>query len=326
MSPATTKPTAVVLSSSWRRPESELSFVTRSVAAALSRHAVVTVVVPMPVGTGEADGAFDLIGIGEGPGSGWPDARKARWPRPPEPDAMWILDHLSESAHALQHAFGAAGSAYFIAPPAREPSPSLRQLVFTPDAAATALGMHVPVNPLAGTHRHAGLGFTGYILVLTNRPSTPPAEPPTPAVAWLTSRFHDRYVVVVEGGSAAVWKGRALRGVISVDTRTDFWRLLAHSAMTVDLAPGEIIARECIESLRFGAPIVVPSGTVGAKHAASGGGLAFSDTLELLECVDRLLDGTERKTFARHGNDYAESLFGDPATFVTNISRLIARS
>ena len=141
----------------------------------------------------------------------------------------------------------------------------------------------MPVNPLAGTHRHAGLGFTGYILVLTNRPSTPPVEPPTPAVAWLTSRFHDQYVVVVEGGSAAVWKGRALRGVISVDTRTDFWRLLAHSAMTVDLAPGEIIARECIESLRFGTPIVVPSGTVGAMHAASGGGLAFSDTLGLLD-------------------------------------------
>ncbi len=324
MSPVKTELTAVVLSSSWRRPESELSFVTRSVAAALSRHAVVTVVVPMPAGMGEADGAFDLIGIGEGPGSGWPDARKALWPRPPEADAMWVLDDLS--AHALQHAFGAVGSAYFIAPPDRKPSPSLRQLVFTPDGAAAALGMHVPINPLAGSHRHAGLGFTGYILVLTNRPSTPPVEPPTPAVAWLTSRFHDQYVVIVEGGSAAVWKGRALRGVISVDTRTDFWRLLAHSAMTVDLAPGEIIARECIESLRFGVPLVVPSGTIGAKHAASGGGLAFSDTLELLECVEHLLDGTERKRFARHGNDYAETLFGDPATFVTNISRLIARS
>ena len=213
-----------------------------------------------------------------------------------------------------------------IAPPAREPSPSLSRLVFTPDGVGAALGMHVPVNPLAGRHRHAGLGFTGYILVITNRPSAPPVEPPTTAVAWLTSRFHDQYVVVVEGGSAAVWRGRALRGVINIDTRTDFWRLVAHSAMTVDLSPGEIIARECIESLRFSAPIVVPSGTVGATHAASGGGLAFSDTLGLLDSVDQLLDDTERKRFARHGNDYAETVFGDPTTFVANIGRLIARS
>ncbi len=329
MSPARTKPTAVVLSSSWRRPESELSFVTRAVAAALSRHADVTVVAPMPAGTREADGAFDVIGIGEVRGSGWPDARTARWPRPPEPDATWILDDLSDGALALHHDFGAAGFGYVITSPTGAPSSALSELVFTPDTATaptTALGLHVPVNPLAGTHRHAGLGFTGYILVLTNRPLTPPVEPPTPAVAWLTSRFHDQYVVIVEGGSAAVWKGRALRGVISVDTRTDFWRLLAHSAMTVDLAPGEIIARECIEALRFGTPIVVPSGTVGAMHAAAGGGLTFSDTLSLFDGVDQLLDETERKRFAGHGYDYADRLFGDPTTFVTKVSGLIGRS
>jgi len=96
--------------------------------------------------------------------------------------------------------------------------------------------------------------------------------------------------------------------------------------MTVDLAPGEIIARECIESLRFGTPIVAPSGTVGAMHAASGGGLAFSDTWELLERVDQLLDDTERKRVARNGNEYVEPLFGDPRTFVTSVARLIGRS
>ena len=329
MSPTTTEPAVVVLSSSWRGRESELSFVTRAVTAALSRCAVVTVVAPMPAGTSEADGAFDLIGIGEGESSDWPDARSARWSSPPEPCATWILDDPSEGTLALYHAFGAAASAYSIAPCAHEPSSSLSQLAFTPattNAATPVLGLHVPVNPLAGAHRHTGLGFTGYVLVLTDRPSSPPVDPPTPAVAWLTSRFHDKYIVVIEGGKAAVWKGRALRGVISVDTRTDFWRLLAHSAMTVDLAPGEIIARECIESLRFGTPIVVPTGTVGARHAASGGGLAFSCILELLERVDQLLDKTERTRFARDGIDYAESLFGDPKAFVTNVARLIGRS
>ena len=328
MNPETTKPSAVVLSSSWRRPESELSFVTRTVAAALSRHALVTVVAPMPAGAREADGAFDVIGIGEAPESGWPDVGRARWSRPPETGALWVLDDLSENARALHDDFGGAGRGFFVGPPTGRTSSSLSQLAFTADAttATTALGVHVPVNPLAAAHRHAGLGFTDYILVLTNRRSTPPVEPPTPAVAWLTARFYDQHVVVVEGGSAAVWKGRALRGVVSIDTRTDFWRLLAHAAMTVDLAPGEIIARECVESLRFGAPIVVPSGTVGALHAASGGGLIFSDTPGLFESVDQLLDDTERKNCARHGNDYAERLFGDPAAFVTKVGHLFGRS
>ena len=47
------------------------------------------------------------------------------------------------------------------------------------------VGVHVPVNPLAGTSRHTGFGFTGYLLVLTDRLGKPSARPPTGAVAAL---------------------------------------------------------------------------------------------------------------------------------------------
>jgi hypothetical protein len=285
------------------------------------------VVTTGPRGAIEADGAFDLVGIGGGTASGWPVPEMVRWVQTPDPESIWILDYPSEDALALFDAFaGDATAAFSVAPVRQAVDSQLRQLPLVPvDDIPEALGMHVPVNPLARTYRHTGLGFTGYILVLTDRSGTPPVEPPTAGVAWLTSRFYDEYVVVVEGGKAAVWKGRALRGVIGVDTRTDLWRLVAHGAMTVDLTPGEIISRECIESLRFGTPIVVPSDTVGAAHALAGGGLIFTCAAELLEAIRRLLDVSERQRVSDLGVAYAESLYGDPTGFVARIARELGR-
>src|SRR5271166_4447183 len=50
----------VVLSSCWGGPDPEASFVMRGLAGALSRHAVVDVVVPGPPSTPRPDGLFDV--------------------------------------------------------------------------------------------------------------------------------------------------------------------------------------------------------------------------------------------------------------------------
>jgi hypothetical protein len=149
-------------------------------------------------------------------------------------------------------------------------------------------------------------------------------QPPMAMAAWLTARFPDADVVVVEDGSAAVWRGRALRGVVSVDTRTDLWRLLAHAHLTVDLAPGPIIGRECIESLRFGTPVVVPAGTAAAAHAAAGGGLTYAGYAELLDCVDRLSARVVRDRTGDVGRRYADSQYGNPAAFVSRVARVLS--
>jgi hypothetical protein len=323
-----TVPAVLVLSRSWRKRETELSFVTRAVAGAASRSRDVNVITPMPSGTIEADGAFDLLGIGEGPGGEWPHVRETRWIHPPDRRSTWLLDEPSEGARALFRAFGDHSTAYSITPIAADAATMMTQLPLMPGVAtgsSEALGMYVPINPLATRHRHAGLGFTGYILVLTDRSSIPTVAPPTAAVAWLTSRFYRHYVVVIEGGSAAVWRGRALRGIIGVDTRMDLWRLIAHANVTVDLAPGDIIARECIESLRFGTPIVVPDATAGAAHAHAGGGVTFSGIRELLERVEQLGNQTERERYSRQGFDYANSTYGDPTVFVSRIARALSQ-
>lgn len=310
---------AVILSSSWKGPPSELAFVTRAVAGAASRTGPVCVITPMPAGTTEADGGFDLHGIGTAGRDGWPETADTRWP-PLGEQSTWIVDQLDLGARALVDGCGNGRRAFSVGALADGVDEGIGQLALVGSADGDAVGVHVPVNPLAAGHRHMGLGFTGYILVLTDRSASPSVEPPTPAVGWLTSRFYDHHVVVVEGGAAAAWRGRALRGVVPVDTRTDLWRLLAHAQLTVDLQPGDVIARESIESLRFGTPIVVPAGTVATAHADAGGGVAFADTRGLLDGVESLLDQSTRQLFSREGLRYANNLFGDPAAFVTRLA------
>jgi hypothetical protein len=312
----------VVLSSSWNRQNAELAFVTREVAGALSRSCTVIVVTQGPACVTEPDGAFDVVGLGSS-GSRWPNPASTTWNQQPDPAAVWIVDDPSADARALLRAFGNVSTAFSIAV-SGSPDGALRELPLTSARVSTGdvLGINVPINPLAAAHRHIGLGFTGYVLVLTDRRAAPPVDPPTPAAAWLTSRFYDQHVVVLEGGRAAAWKGRALRGVIGVDTRTDLWRLMAHAKVTVDLAPGEIIARECVESLRLGTPIVAPDGTVGAEHARAGG-LVFGSMADLLHAVDRLADGSYRDNLAQRGRAYADLRFGDPTTFTEKLAGLV---
>ena len=149
---------------------------------------------------------------------------------------------------------------------------------------------------MARAHRHTGLGFTGYILVLTDRPSTPPTTPPTPTAAWLTARFPEQYIVVVEGGAAVVWKGRALRGVVPVDDeRTSGGSLpCQHDGGPW---PGRHRRPGVHRVVGLGTPIVVPANTVGAVHARAGGGLTYVDVSDLLAGVERLLRESERVPF-----------------------------
>ena len=318
-----------VLSAWWQRRDTELSFVIRAVAGAASRSAAVDVVTPMPAGAIIGDGAFDLLGIGKRPEGGWPDTRETDWVPSLHGRSTWVIDEPSKPAVDLFEALGDGSIGYSVSRLLQEGAPGLTPLPLLPGRGSQPsgpLGVYVPVNPLAATHRHAGLGFSGYLLVLSDRSSTPMVAPPTPAVAWLTARFHRQYVVAIEGGRAAVWKGRALRGIVGVDSRIDLWRLIAHAWATVDLAPGQIIARECVESLRFGTPIIVPGDapSPAAMHAGAGGGFTFSDLTELLECVERMLVPAERERCSSQGSDYANSLYGDPVSFVDRVSSLLS--
>ena len=306
-------PGTVVLSRYWHRRSSELAYVIRTIAGAASRLGPVSVLVPNPVGTSEADGAFDLLGMDDG--------GRYEWPENAPHGATIVVDDFTPEVRALTshvdpRACFAVGSL-----DVRLDQPwSLIPLV--PGAGQPFVGLHVPIHPMAAAHRHGGFGFTGYVLVLSDR-AVPTETPPT-AAAWLTAAFDDAYVVVVEGAVASAWKGGSLRGSVHVDTRMDLWRLAAHACACVDLASGPYVARECLEALRFGTPIIVPSESgVGAVHAIASGGCTYRDRAELVARVAPFLAPDTRARASASAMRYAEAHYGDPDAFVARLGALI---
>jgi hypothetical protein len=298
-----------------------MSFATRTIAGAATRFSDVTIAIP---GDGKAtvpDGAFDLHHVG-GDEDGWPGTDQLVLPHPLTHYTHVVADEYHESLSILLKGYKAKRPIHVVAPsPTGATGIVPLALLPEPTATADAIGLHVPINPLAATHRHNGLGFTGYLLVLTDRAGTPAVTPPTELAAWLTASFHDLDVVVVEAGSAAVWRGRVLRGVVPVETRTDLWRLIAHARVTIDLRPGAIVARECIESLRFGTPIIVPETSGASAHTHSGAGRTYTSVAELISTIDRLRDAEIFKAMQSEGRRYADLWYGDPDQFVSNLAR-----
>jgi hypothetical protein len=304
-----------------------LAFATRAIAGAASRFSDVTVAVPGTTTSTLADGAFDLHPTG-GDEEHWPAMDRISLPHPVTSYAHVIVDEVPASLDLFSQQQRVARPIRLIAPPdsGAGMTAGVESLAILPNPAGVpeATGIHIPINPLAATHRHNGLGFIGYLLVLSNRPGSPSSVPPTDLVSWITASFHDTKVVVIEGGSAAVWQGRVLRGVVPVETRTDLWRLLAHARLTIDLEPGPIVARECIESLRVGTPIVVPKHSTAEAHAAFGVGLTFDSVAELISCIDRLQDDRLLTPMQQSARDYAERWYGRPEQFVANLARSLA--
>jgi hypothetical protein len=309
-----TQRTAVVVGCAWHDRGSELAFVTRSIAGAATRAGTVVVLVPEEQGQLQADGAFDLQALGS--------FRAPTWPVSLPSDAVVIVDELTPELADLAARRGAASLLYLSATGGEASQRGWRPLQLV--GGTDPVGAHVPVNRLAEQSRHHGFGFTNYLLVLSDRTGDHAAPPP--AAAWLSATAPEADVVVVEDAVASVWKGRALRGRVSIDTRTDLWRLLAHALVCIDLGPGPHIARECIEALRFGTPIVVPDGPGPAPvHARATGGATFRDASELLRAVDTFQNQSYRATVAIASREYAETRYGDPAALVGRVERLLGQ-
>jgi len=313
-----TESRTVVVAGHWHDRRSELTFVTRAVAGAASRCGPVWVLVPGPAGRRQPDGAFDLEGMGVGGELRWPDTIPAGCTVVVDELTPVIAEHLTRIGPRTVFAIsgGIEGDK-----PAWRP---LRLVDGDDGHSSSTVSVHVPVNPLAERHRHHGFGFTGYQLVLSDR--TGAEGGPPPAVAWLSGAFHDADVLVVQDAVASAWRGRALRGRVTVDTRMDLWRLLAHADICIDLHPGAYLARECVEALRLGTPIVVPEDAgPAAVHARAGGGSTFGDPGELIGAAEELRSEANHAAASHAGRRYADSRFGDPGALVTRMRMLLGQ-
>jgi hypothetical protein len=143
-------------------------------------------------------------------------------------------------------------------------------------------------------------------------------------VAWLAARFPRQHIMVVEDAVATVWQWRSRRGAIDVETRTDLWRLFAHARTVIDLRPGTLVARECVEALLVGTPIVAPAGSIGAEHGAAGGGIAFATVDELFQAVASLADKAVRDKLGHQGRIMAEDRYGHPDHVVDRMAHIVA--
>jgi len=302
----------VVVSSGWGEPHSELGFVARAIAGAATRLGAVSVLVPgRSLGT-SPDGAFDVQGLGPPPFD---------LPGGLSGHCIAIVDNLTQDVASLLEK-ASVRDVLYVGADHQPQRAGWRHLRLAGPVGSGVLQLYVPVNRLAQRHRHNGFGFTGYELVLS-RPGSSGDAPPAEA-AWITAAFRDRDVIVVEEGIASAWKGRALRGRVLVDTRMDLWRLVAHANACIDLSPGRHFARECVESMRFGTPIVVPQGSGAAHtHARSAGGWTFADPYELLAAVAQLHDGGVRPAASTRAQQYADANHGSPQLLVESLETMI---
>ena len=299
----------------WHEPRSELAFVTRSLAAAASRVHPVTVVTSGPEHETVADGAFDLAGAG--PGDSW------RLPSGLPSHPAVIVDEVSHAVAMLLT--DRQPTAVLFLSSAVVVNASWRRIAAAGGGdGAIDLGLHVPVNRMAEEHRHHGFGFTGYQLVLLGDVDGVTEEPAREVKALGASFPHDD-IIVVGNGQAKAWRGSVLRGQVSVDTRMDLWRLLAHASFVVDLAPGLYLARECVEALRFGAPIVVPaSSSAAAEHALATGSTVFDDVEGLITAAGRLRRASERSRISERGRRYADERYGRPAELIERLGDIVS--
>lgn len=318
-------PGVAVLSAAWGPSGGEPAFAARMVAGAASRLGPVDVYGPWAAGR-RADGAFDPCGLGApAPGRRWPspDATGAAAPSAGTPRYRAVLvDGGDDEAATLASSLFPGVPVLGIGEPAGTGADGCLDLAPGGEAAPgrRPVGLNVPIHALAADRPHLELGpVADYLLVLSGRPAAEADadRPPEPAT-WLVARYPRRHTVVVENALAVVWRSRSAVRRFRVHTRMDLWRLMAHARATVDLGPGPLFGRECVESVRYGVPVVVPAMSGAGGLVSAGAGLGFGSTAGLLDAVGLL---EHRGTLARLKEAGAglERWVGEPAGLVARL-------
>ena len=186
-------------------------------------------------------------------------------------------------------------------------------------AAVHRIGAPMAANPSALTEPNGWVGSDDYILVVTGSASDED-HVETDLSRLIRLRFPDTPVGISHTDSFSVWRKGQLHEGWAVERPSDMARLMAWARVTVDLHPGPLFARRCVDSLLFGTPIVVPHDSLAREHAERGrGGLWFANASELTWCIDALLDDPTRDAFGRQGRAYAEDEYGSTDRFIDRV-------
>jgi hypothetical protein len=173
-----------------------------------------------------------------------------------------------------------------------------------------------------------GVRFFGkFVLVIRSFPPGGPRYTHTVTHELLRDILEDVSVAEVDGDK---WRIADRENTLELPvnpTRVNLWRLMAHALFTVDLRPQGPLARESIESMLLGTPVVVPESTAAASIAeAAGGGLWYRDLGEILDCSRLLMNASLRSTLAEQAQRYAQLHHGDMTGFVERIGAIVLGS
>jgi hypothetical protein len=311
----------------------------RSLAGGLSRLVTVDVFVPGD-GPPVADGAFDLTRLRAPSHAVWPSPDEA--PTPRVRYGAVLVEADDHDARALARSMTSGAPVLAVGRADRAPAEAMLAVDLVDDATDASsgevahpsraaeptvhgVGCYARIHPGAAQRRHYGLRTTpDYLLVLGDRVGTPASPWPSKRVGWVLARFPRRHVVVVECGVARVWRSRSRVTEFEVHTRMDLWILIARAVGMVDLLPGDVFARECVEALRYRVPVVVPAGSAADGLVRRGGALSFASTAELLSCVDAFAEPATREALASTGVAIADHWYGDPGGLVSRLGDALA--
>jgi hypothetical protein len=183
------------------------------------------------------------------------------------------------------------------------------------------VGFPLEVDPLAWETEPPGLEAEDFTLVLAQ--SHGRRSGLESLGRYLHDRLSHRPVVLVGDDHMLVGKGRAWNKRPAPSKRIDLGRVMARARVTVDLRRPELLAREVLESLLLGTPVIVRDGSPGHDHAERGDcGLWWRDPLELVECVRVLEHSAVRDRLGERGREYAERLFSDVDGFVQRVRQV----
>ena len=182
------------------------------------------------------------------------------------------------------------------------------------------IGAPLAANPSAMSEPNGSVGDTGYILVLSGV-SLDEKRDESGLCRLLRVQFPDTVVGIAYTDSFRTWFNGRVSTDAPIERSSDLSRLLAFAHITVDLRPGQLFGRHCIESMLFGTPIVVPRQSRAREHAERGrGGLWFAHAGELVWCVEALLEPTTHSALSEQGRSFAESEYGSTDEFIARVT------
>jgi hypothetical protein len=160
-----------------------------------------------------------------------------------------------------------------------------------------------------------GAGTRTGVVVFTGCPADAHDRPAVLARLVALALPHLR-VMVVATDTLVTWSaGRQSRAPAPADRRQEVSLVVGAAAM-VDLQPGPLLARRCVDALRCGTAAVAPEGTRGAELVReASGGLWFSAPGDLVPCIQALMDPEVHGRLGAQGRQYAEAEFGSTAAF-----------